>query len=360
MKRITMVSTRDDGSCGIGAYTGTLRQSMDSVEINHMFVELRSLNPFHYASTAVSAALTDTDVIHIQHEYGIFGPKSVTSWIFFPLLFLLASLQGKPIVITMHSAWNSETISPPFTTAKKVYVYLNNKMLSLGADYLLFLSDNCKEGFSESVLPPSYRVLPHGVQTETMGMTEAEAKQQFGYDSSDPLIVEPGYVRPEKGQDVFVELAKQLPSYEFLIAGGVQADEDQAFFEEIQREAPKNLQITGVLDDDEFHAAFNAADLVVLPYREVTQSGIFNWCSAYGLPVAGSESEYFNNLKSTWGCIDVLGEVNSIDPEQIVELMENEEEKRHLISHMEEYQKARSMSAVAEEHYEVYEQVVKP
>ena len=353
-----MVSTRDDGHCGIGAYTGALRRSMDEPDVVDVPLELRSLNVLHYAKAAVSVGSSDVDVIHIQHEYGIFGPKSVTSWVFFPLLFLFTSLKQTPVVVTMHSAWNSETVGPSFTTLKKFYVKLNNAMLASGTDHFLFLSQNCKDRFLDSVETDSYTVLPHGVQTETVEMSDAEAKRQFGYDTSETVIVEPGYVRPEKGQDVFAEVAKELPEYEFLIAGGIQADEDSAFIKEVEQTAPQNVSITGMLDDSKFHAAFNAADLVLLPYREVTQSGILNWCSAYLLPVAGSESEYFEQLEEAWGCVAVVGGVNSIDPDQLTELLEHEDKRQKLVSGMEAYQKAHSMTAVADEHYNVYDKML--
>lgn len=354
--KVGFVTTPNDGSCGIGTYTGTLLGELDGrVTTELVPVRLRSLDPLHYARAAVRAGRLDVEVVHVQHEYGIFGPKSFTSWVFFPILYLFAALRGVPVVVTMHSAWNADTIGPPLVPLKRLYVRLNNAMIASGANHMVFLSENCREKFRGSTTPPSDEVIPHGVQTETVPMDAGEAKRTFGYEPTEHVVVEPGYVRPEKGQDVFVEIAKRLPEYSFLLAGGVQADEDRKFMDLVEQEAPDNVRITGLLDDNGFHAAFNAADLVVLPYRDVTQSGIFNWCAAYELPVVASDEPYFERLQDEWGCIASF-DVDDSDAaaDRIESLLDDRTARRELARAIADYRKSSSMDAVAERHAQLY------
>lgn len=355
-EEVTFVSTPNDGSCGIGTYAASLKLTLpSSISVNHIYLKLGSLNPFLYAHAAVAAGLSDDEVVHVQHEYGLFGPKSLMSWVFFPILYLFTTLTDKRVVLTMHSAWNSETIDPPLVHLKRIYVALNNRMIVTAGDLLIFLSENCKDEFLKSVDVGSCEVLPHGVQTEeTIDMSQAEAKQRFGYDPGDTVLVEPGFVRPEKGPDIFVDLARELPDREFLLAGGEQDGYD-GYLDELAADAPTNVQITGVLPAEDFHAAFVAADLVVLPYREVTQSGIFNFCAAYQTPVATSDVDYFRNLTEEWGCVERFTLADRDDMEHTVRnLLENEAARESLVAGMAEYREAKSMRKIGDHHERMY------
>lgn len=363
MTRVTFIATAADGSCGIGTYTGELRPHIRSdVDDELVQVQLASVNPLSYLRAALSAGLRDTDVIHIQHEYGIYGPKSLMSWLFFPLIHLLTTFRGVPVVVTMHSAWNSETIGPPAVGLKRIYVALNNRLLATTADHLIFLSENSKELFEESVgvSPEKYSVLAHGVPTETVDLDQSDAKARFGYDPADTLIVEPGYVRKEKGSDTFVELASRLPEYEFLLAGGVPPGADPSFLDELESNSPENVQTTGILDNDRFQAVFRAADLVVLPYRSIHQSGVFNWCVAYGLPVVASDIDYFRRISDRYGCVHIINRADiECTVKDVKELIENEISLNNLAENMLEYKRSQSMDEVASQHVEIYNKSMK-
>lgn len=354
MLTVTVVSTPDDGSCGIGTYTGDLLDAMPaSVDVDWITVPLRSANPLPYLVAAIRAGLTDDPTIHVQHEYGIYGPKSLWSWLFFPVLWALASVRSRHVVVTFHSAWNDKTIGPPLVGLKRLYVALNNRLLAATADDAVFLSQNAADAFRESVALPDVRTIPHGVQVDTRALDRSDARAALDCDPDEPLVVEPGYVRPEKGCDEFVEIARRLPDATFLLAGGSQGAPE--YLQSIRDSAPDNVRITGTLPDEQFHAAFVAADLVVLPYREVTQSGVFNWCVAYEVPVLGSETAYFQSLAETWGCVDV---VDMDDPDaaasMVRELLNDKARRAELRARMAEYREAASMDVIAERHTDIY------
>lgn len=354
MPGVTVVSTPNDGSCGIGTYTGELLESLsEDVTINWVTVPLRSMNPIPYAVAAVRAGLTDDRTVHVQHEYGIYGSKSLWSWVFFSLLLMLATARDRRVVITFHSAWNDETISPPLLPLKRVYVAVNNRLLAATADHAVFLSDNTVERFQRSVRFPSVETIPHGVQVETKEMSEATAKQHLGYEPEATLVVEPGYIRPEKGCDAFLDIARRF-EIPFVLAGGCQSSME--YCESIRKRAPENAKITGELDDDAFHAAFIAADLIILPYREVTQSGVLNWCMAYGVPVLGSDRPYFRSLAEEWGCVETVDtEDLNATARRVRTLLSNENRRDSLTTAMADYRESVSMHAVADRHAEIYE-----
>lgn len=354
MVDVTVVSTPDDGSCGIGTYTGDLLSVMpESVAVNWVTVPLQSVNPLPYLFAAVRTGFTDDSTIHVQHEYGIYGPKSISSFLFFSIVFVLTRLRGRRVIMTFHSAWNDDTIGPPLVGLKRVYVAVNNRLLAATADHAIFLSENAAAAFQQSVALDDVEILPHGVQVDTNPMGQERAKELLGYGPDMTLAVEPGYIRREKGCDAFVEIATHTEDVQFLLAGGCQ--DDEAYCESVRDAAPENVRITGQLPDEQFHAAFNAADVVVLPYREVTQSGVFNWCVAYELPVLGSNSEYFRSLEAKWGCVETVDMEDATAAAcRLRELLDNDLQRKTLREGMTEYRAAASMSSVAERHTELY------
>ena len=345
-----MVATGREEDCGIATYTTSLQDAL-AVETDRTGVRLRSPNVLHYVRKAVDAGRADADVIHVQHEYGIFGPKSVASWPFLLLLWLFATLRGIPVVITLHTVWNAETIDPPLYRTKRLYVRLNNRLIAAVADHLIFLSEETREQFAMDATHPSVSVLPHGVQTDTREVPNAKA--ELGYDEGATLVVEPGFIRPVKGYETFLDVARALPDVAFMIAGGVQDRSHEAYAERIREEAPANVTITGVLDDDRFHAAFAAADLVVLPYDTVTQSGILNWCIAYELPVVASDREYFREFREECAGVEIFESTDEAIA-MVHELAADPERRAEMAQAMHDYGKTHSMDGVATDHREIY------
>ena len=78
------------------------------------------------------------------------------------------------------------------------------------------------------------------MKTDVPYVPKADAKQQFGIDPDDMVVAIPGFIRPPKGHDIFVEVARHLPECEFLVAGGARPKgEDFEFADRIRREAPE-------------------------------------------------------------------------------------------------------------------------
>lgn len=354
MSQVTVVSTPDNGSCGIGTYTGELISTLPTeVTVRWLTVPLGSMNPLPYVAAAVRAGTTDDPTIHVQHEYLIYGPRSIWSWLFFLILFILTMIRGRQVIVTFHSAWNQETIGPPLVSIKQLYVSMNNRLLAATADQAVFLSDNTAAAFQQDMQHESVETLPHGVQTNVRSMSKKTAKQELGYEPDRQLVVLPGYIRPAKGCEIFVTLAKQFDT-PFILAGGCHKNPN--YCAQLQEYAPENINITGKLDEATFHAAFAAADLIVLPYLKATQSGVFNLSVAHGVPVIGSDIPYFQSLADKWDCLAVT---NTDDIDATVDLVEqlltNDEHRTALIDAMEEYREAASMESVGTRHAMLYD-----
>jgi len=108
-------------------------------------------------------------------------------------------------------------------------------------------------------------------------LPKSEARQRLDIDPDDRIVLCFGLIRPYKGVDVLLEAARRLtdlPRLKLLIVGEVYSGRDNLM------EMIKLLPMTMVrfedrfVGDDEVAPYFRAADLVVLPYRAATQSGI--------------------------------------------------------------------------------------
>lgn len=362
MSDVTMVSPPDDGSDGIGTYTGDLIASFpDEVEVEHVTFPPDSANPVPIHTTAIVAGWSDGDVIHVQHEYALFGPVSVYSWSFFLVLFILARFRGRHLVVTLHSAWNDETVAgTPLAGLKRLYVAANNRLLVGVSEQVVFLSESCRASFFESVVPDEYEVFPHGVRTtETRDISRTDARATFGYGPDESLVVEPGYVREQKGTHVFVDIAERLRDQEFLVAGGTQGPQEEAYIRALKERAPPNVRFTGHLDEERFHAAFVAADVVCLPYLRMTQSGIFNWCAAYGVPVAAADHEYFVRINDEWDCVALFDPDDVNDgADTVMALLDSRERRDEIAANLRGFREANSFDHVAENHARLYRQMV--
>lgn len=361
MTEVAMVATPDDGSCGVGTYAGDLRNHLDC-EVEYVELRTNSTDPKHFVLTSLSAVTASADVIHVQHEYGLFGTKTLYWWFFFPLLWLGAYLTSTPVVLTLHEVWTAETAGDSLQWLQLQYIRVVNLSLALVADHLIFLSETSEAAYHAAtpITVPSTSRFPHGVNVgETRDIAPAEAKAMFGYEPSDTLVVEPGYISRQKGADVFAELAEQFPNHEFLLAGGARWASDESLVSELRDDSSGNLQITGILDENAFHAAFRAADLVVLPYRKDGQSGVFNWCAAYALPVAGSDCDYFERLAVEWNCVELFDPTDLDDVAVVTQtLLSDDERRERLRERMREFREANRFERVSVQHQTLYRELV--
>jgi len=362
---VTMVATPGDGSCGIGTYTRNLLDGIERIDARTVQIPQDTDTIREFAALAVRAVRADGDVVHVQHEYGLFGRAGsrypgVMGLVFFPLLFVFARVRSQEVVLTMHSVLDLAPEEAPFTV--RLYLLLMHKLLAVGTAHLVFLAPDCASTFLDDIHLDAreYSVLSHGVKTDLpVDVSTAEAKRRFGFDPEDTVVAIPGFVRPPKGHDIFIDVARQLPEYEFMVAGGARPKgEDFDFWDRIKADAPSNVTLTGVLDDREYWTALAAPDLAVLPYRVVTQSGTFNSCASQELPVLASEADYFTRIRAKWGAPET---VRIDDPSRVAtrvrRLVEDESRRRRLAVAMRQYKRVNSFEQVGANHLQIYRAV---
>jgi glycosyltransferase involved in cell wall biosynthesis len=366
--KVLLISNPPDPSSGTGQYTAQLAASLDGqVEVERVSLPVDARSPLPFVRAATARRLFDADLVHVQHDYVVFGPRGVYTWLFFPLLFITSTLASVPVIVTAHEVLNAELVAAPFRRLKRFYVSGMNKVVAGTADHLVFLSEQAEERFQASVAADDTSQIPHGVQDVPVEVSTDAARREFGFDPDDVVVATPGYVSPRKGSDVVVDLAERCPEWEFLLAGGPPRPKHEPFFERLQERAPENVTITGRLSEERFHAAFVAADAAVLPYSEVAQtgvvnavnqSGVFNWCAAHRIPVAATDCPRFRAVNERWACPRLFDVSDLADVESVVRELLSTDERDRQRSNLDEYTTANSMSTVAAWHVELYEDLL--
>lgn len=361
---VTMVATPGDGSCGIGTYARHLREGFDTVTVRPVHVDQDRRTLPAMVALAVRAVRPEDDVVHLQHEYGLFRRSGsaypgVMGLIVVPLLAVLARLRGVRIVVTMHSVLTPSATAAPRRV--RAHLYVMHELFAVVADQLIFLSEDCAEDFRAHVPVERATVLPHGVNTEAAAEAErASAKAAFEYAPDDRVVVIPGFIRRPKGHDVFVAVAERCPDIEFLIAGGARpAGEEQAFAASVRERAGPNVAMTGVLSEQRFALALAAADLALLPYRVVSQSGTFNWAVAHHVPILGSDVPYFERMERRWGTVETAA-IDDHDAlaDRVRDLLESPARRAALSENCRRYTHAHSFDRVADDHRRLYRRAV--
>lgn len=367
MERVVMVGPAE-GKSGVGDYIRNLATEMTEPTVQRVILPMGSNDAITFAKCAVQVGLKNADVIHVQHEYGMFGTVAAMSWVFFPILYVLAILRRTPVVVTVHEGLNENLVVEPLKWVKKIYLHILNRTVVLNAAHVVFLSENTANEFTESVPLTSYTVLSHGAHDERrLKIEKEEAKCRLGYDSEQTVITEPGYIEPRKGSDLLRSIAIRMDECEFLLAGGPAKEAYESYFEDIEGRAPSNMTVTGFLSEEQFHASIVASDLIVLPYQNtdqsgiintVNQSGIFNLCATYGKPVVASNLRYFRTLERDWRCLRTCDFNNGDESEKLIrEILADETERDRLSERIQTYAETHSFTKVAKRHERIYRDV---
>ena len=126
-------------------------------------------------------------------------------------------------------------------------------------------------------------VIPFGINNAVpnTALTSAEAGRRLGIKSTEKVILFFGSIAPLQGARVLVtafrEIMKNNGDYRLVIAGRPRKGEER-YWNGIQRtlndiDPGRVIQTIEYVPDDETEIYFKAADVSILPYTEIFQSG---------------------------------------------------------------------------------------
>lgn len=245
------------------------------------------------------------DIVHVHWpEACVESPSRLravakTAVVAFDLAVLRA--RGATLVWTCHNITSHEGHHPRIERLLRWYF-----MRLLGG--VLHLSKEAATSAPAAI--PALRKVPsavvrHGSYGDDTPVTErGEARRHFGLDPDATVLASVGSIRPYKN---IPNLVRAFAATEFnrpthlLIAGSVS---DPALREELEEAAAgvANVRLDiGWIEDDELGRYLGAADVVVLPYRRIDNSGAAILTLNSGRPVAITRSASIEDLAELAG-----------------------------------------------------------
>jgi glycosyltransferase involved in cell wall biosynthesis len=115
-------------------------------------------------------------------------------------------------------------------------------------------------------------------------------KKEFGFDADDTILLFFGYIRKYKGLDILIDsfktIAEKYPCVKLLI-GGESYDDINVYIKQIEALglSEKVKLVNKYIANEEVYKYYSISDLVILPYRSGTQSGILSVAYGFLKPV---------------------------------------------------------------------------
>jgi glycosyltransferase involved in cell wall biosynthesis len=211
---------------------------------------------------------------------------------------MLYRLSRRTVVLTAHNVniaardgndnWlNHATLRCQYWLAQHIFVHSERMKVELRDEF--------------GVDPRKVTVIPFGLNTEvpTTKLGRAAARERLGLDAGDRVALVFGQISTYKGIEYLVralpEISRSVPRFRALIAGRVNKGHE-GYWQSLQGELSPYLAEGTVLcriehiPDGEVEVFFKAADVVVLPYVRIFQSGVPFLAYSFGVPVIATDA----------------------------------------------------------------------
>ena len=135
--------------------------------------------------------------------------------------------------------------------------------------------------------PGRIHVIPHGAFDYLTRLPEELPLPDGLAEAEGPVILFFGLLRPYKGIDVLLEAFREVEGAELWIVGMPRMPVEG--LERLAARAPGTVRfVPRFVTDPEIPAFFRRADVVVLPHREIEQSGVLYTALAFGKAIVAS------------------------------------------------------------------------
>jgi len=393
--RAGIVSSFPPTKCGVASYTARLTEelskSVDLIVVADVpqdgglndppyVLRVWRRNSLFYPFTIFWHVIRRrVDVVHIQHEYLLYGDPYHSG--LFPILPLLLRLLDKKVVITMHSVVPRKSLTPDFfekygigrrfSTLKKLCTIAVTKMIGFSASALIVHNKISKETLIRDYRfkPEKIHVIPHGVECTEMNITQSEAKKQLGLEGFN-IILYFGFIRPGKGIEHLIEampaILREFPKTKLVIAGGVHpflAFQGNSYIQEIKDlieklELERDVILTNrFIPEEELPLYFTASDIIVLPYTEgdiIGASGVLSKILSYSKPIVVTKVYRFSDVISSNLAIAVPKACPKALAEAIINLLSKPSYRKAVTRKLKTWAKENNWENVAKKTVELY------
>lgn len=213
-----------------------------------------------------------------------------TSYLLIPII-LIAKQMGIKIIYTFHDVEPFEEFVGGKELLKLLYLLADGATIGNKNEMKTLIN---KYGFDQKKLS----FAPHGIYSifDFNKYDKNTAKEHLNIPQDKKVILNFGILRPYKGFDDTIkampEILKKHPNAFLHISAGVRVfggpENLQKLVEDLQLENKSRL-IFDFVPSEEIEPIFKAAEIVVLPYKKVSQSGILNLALYFNKPIVLSD-----------------------------------------------------------------------
>lgn len=205
----------------------------------------------------------------------------------FALAFLFAKLTGKTIVFTVHDLYQFGKQSP----RRKLQIEIARWIVFLFSDAI-----HVHNHFTRELIETKYlrkrgiAVIPHGnyIGYYPNQVSKSEARRNLGLPDDAFVYLFLGLLRPYKGLEDLFDAFKKLEESEarLLVAGRVfGVDNYELKLKKLIKDDFRIKLVPEFIPDESIQIYFNASDIFVLPYKDITTSGAAALALSFGRPV---------------------------------------------------------------------------
>jgi glycosyltransferase involved in cell wall biosynthesis len=375
--KILMVSTEyPPMQGGVGRYTFNLVKALRSFNIqvyvcsgNEGEGEYKGLYPYNIDNSNILLKVLekiDPDIVHIQMEHGLYGlrlncllpSKIITSLDHF------YSKCNKPIITTFHSSYdfkqwlNLASIPQKKLNIKKIAEYwkriinyrsfheLNNRIFQKSSTSIV-----CSKYLANFI--PGCKVIYHGANSYfSQPVSKEEARTKLSLPLGSKIALAQGFFTSTKGWDIINQM--EIPDDWIIVLNHSNYHYSQQNFDiDLDNSRTRNKIINldkNFLSECELSLLFYASDVVILPYKVCSGSGVMFDAIGHGRPFIASDLNFFKEFKDM-----KLGITVERKPDKFVKALEYVD-KNYLsyLSNIERFKVKLDWNRIAKQHIEIY------
>jgi beta-1,4-mannosyltransferase len=259
------------------------------------------------------------DIVHFHWPDGDINRKGLAKTL--QRMVLLATmvcwlkLKGTKLVWTVHNITPHDAFRPKLS---RLFI----QWFTRRCDGFIFMSEANKSVFYQHYRPSPkshYAIIPHGHYRTCYpaAIDQLAAKKQLGLNPDKKVLLSIGMIKPYKNIDGLMKAFNQadLTDYQLVIAGTTN------FAPKELHETLESLKNTNThlflrfIPDSELNIFMSAADQVILPYREILNSGALLLALSYNRPVIAPHMGAVADLQQKLGLRWIYGYAGELSPE---------------------------------------------
>ena len=328
---------------------------IDASEADYPIIDNKEDRTWHYQVLKILEK-EKPDVVHIQHEYGLYETYADNNERLIDLIKMIKEL-GTPVVMTFHSVYAK--LERNF----QEFMEESLKHLDAGIVHEVYQKESLRNSIKGG--PRNVYVLPHGSR-EDIKFDKEKLMKEFGYPKDTLIVGSAGLVDERKG---FKELIKQWPKVVEKFPNALLVLELKPHFEKSTRDCLKDIlkEIvrSSAIDNIEFivrsyteielYKRLASFDILVLPYKSESQSGMLAHGFSVGTPSIGTDIEGLGaEIKNSKSGIAVKHKEDFY--KEINKLLADKNKRKRLSENALRYVKnVNGWSIIARKTFEIYE-----